>query len=159
MTDTIDTAPAILPPWFTEGIVNRFEAEISSVFILHGDITCLVPNPYADVELRYPYIPLTKLFERVFDEREMVIFYNIATGMRFLKPEMEAEFKKVAEIAGDDDPSAKDPVAAAKAGLAAKRQLPREPELCLPLIEKALKKLDRVAVIIESAHFLAPESN
>lgn len=159
MTDTTETAPAILPPWFTEGIVNRFEAEISSVFILHGDITCLVPNPYADVELRYPYIPLTKLFERVFDEREMVIFYNIATGMRFLKPEMEAEFKKVAEIAGDDDPSAKDPVAAAKAGLAAKRQLPREPELCLPLIEKALRKMDRVAVIIESAHFLAPESN
>ncbi len=158
MIDKIELSPPVLPPWFSDGIVSKFKAGISSVFLLHGDITCLVPNPYANVELKYPYIPLTEFLARVFDEREMVIFYNIATGMRFLKPEMETEFKKVAEIAGDDDPSAKDPVAAAKAGLAAKRQLPREPELCLPLIEKALKKMDSVAVIIESVHFLAPES-
>ena len=160
MSDTTKDAPAILPDWFTEGVVSRFQAGIASVFILHGDITCLTPNPYADVEPQWPYIPLQELLARVFDERDMVIFYNIATGMRFLKPEMEKQFRKVAELGGEEDAAAPtDPVAAAKASLAAKRQLPREPELVLPLIEKALTKMDSVAVVIESAHFIAPESS
>src|SRR3989344_2576565 len=94
-----------------------------------------------------------------FWKREMVIFYNIATGARFLTPEMEQTFRKVAELEKDDDASSKDPVAAAKAGLAAKRQIPREPELCLPLIEKVLNKMERAAVVIESAHFITPESS
>lgn len=152
------TLPPI-PPWFTEGVVNKFskgQSSISSVFLLHGDIGCIVPNPNADTEPQYPYIPLHMLFEKIFDEREMVIFYNIATGLRFLAPDMEKEFKKVAELASEED-EPKDPVAAAKAGLAAKRQLPREPEACLPLIEKALRKLDSVAVIIEGVHHIAPE--
>ena len=158
MTTENEEKSVILPRWFTEGVASRFQAGISSVFILHGDITCLAPNPYADVEPQWSYVPLQELLARVFDEREMVIFYNIATGMRFLQPGMEKEFRKVAELAGDEDADPKDPIVAAKAGLAAKRQLPREPELCLPLIEKVLKKMDSVAVIIESAHFIAPES-
>ena len=155
-TKLVEEQPA-LPVWFSEGVVSRFQAGISSVFLLHGDTTCLVPNPNGDDEPRYPYIPLQELFARVFDERDLVIFYNIATGMRFLKPDMEKEFRKAAELPVEED-SSKDPIAAAKASLATKRELPREPELCLPLIEKALKKLDSVAVIIESAHFIAPES-
>ncbi len=156
MATTKNSLP-ILPEWFTEGVVSSFRAGISSVFILHGDVTCLVPNPNGEVEPKYPYIPLQELFARVFDEREMVIFYNIATGMRFLRPEMEKEFRKSADL-GSGEEAPKDPVAAAKADLAAKRQLPREPELCLPLIEKVLQKMDSVALIIDSAHFIAPES-
>ena len=158
MTDNTETKSAPLPKWFEEGVVSRFKGEISSVFILHGDISCLLPNPNVDSEPQFPYIPLHALFERVFAKRDMVIFYNIATGMRFLTSEMESEFKKVAELVSDEDPASKDPVVAARAGLAAKKQLPREPELWLPLIEKALKKMDRVALIIESAHFIFPES-
>ncbi|OGN06507.1 MAG: hypothetical protein A3B86_03610 [Candidatus Yanofskybacteria bacterium RIFCSPHIGHO2_02_FULL_38_22b] len=150
----------VIPEWFTEGIASRFKAGISSVFILHGDITCLVPNPYADSEIQWPYVPLNEFLSRVFDEREMVIFYNIASGPRFLKPEMENTFRKIAELEKEDGSAdGSDPVAAAKAGLAAKRPTPREPELCLPLIEKVLKKMENVAVIVESAHFVASESN
>lgn len=149
----------ILPVWFTDEVVSRFKAGIASVFLLHGDITCLVPNPNVDTEPKYPYIPLNELLARVFDERDMVIFFNIAGGMRFLTPEMEKEFKSVAEIGGEEDTSAKDPVAAAKAKLAAKRQLPREPEICLPLIEKVLSKVDSVAVIVEGVHNIAPEQS
>lgn len=159
MTETTSEKIPILPEWFTEGVASRFKAKISSVFILHGDITCLVPNPSADTETQWQYIPLNELFSRIFDEREMVVFYNIASGLRFLTPEMEKTFRKVAELEKDDDASAKDPVAAAKAGLAAKRPTPREPELCLPLIEKVLNKMESVAVIIESAHFITPESS
>ena len=149
----------IIPKWFLNGIVSRFKAGISSVFILHGDITCLVPNPYADTETQWPYIPLNEFLSRVFDERGMVIFYNIASGPRFLVPEMEKTFRKMTELEKEDDASAEDPVAAAKAELAAKRPTPREPELCLPLIEKLLKKMGNVALIVESAHFVVPESS
>ena len=149
----------IIPEWFLSGIVSRFKAGISSVFILHGDITCLVPNPYADTETQWPYIPLNEFLSRVFDERGMVIFYNIASGPRFLVPEMEKTFRKMTELEKEDDASAEDPVAAAKAELAAKRPTPREPELCLPLIEKLLKKMGNVALIVESAHFVVPESS
>ncbi|OHB20827.1 MAG: hypothetical protein A2939_04795 [Parcubacteria group bacterium RIFCSPLOWO2_01_FULL_48_18] len=148
----------VLPSWLTEGIVSRKEAGISSVFILHGDITCLVPNPYGDAEKEFPYLPLHELFARTWDERAMVIFYNIASGLRFLTPEMEKVFRKVTEPEKDSDADSKDPVAAAKAGLAAKRALPREPELCLPLIEKVLKNMKDVAIVVESAHFIVPES-
>lgn len=159
MIETVSEKKPTLPEWFTQGFVSRYRAKISSVFIIHGDITCLVPNPCVDVQTQWPYIPLNEFLSRVFDEREMVIFYNIASGPRFLTPEMEKTFRKVAELEKDDDAGAKDPVAAAKAGLATKRPTPREPELCLPLIEKVLKKMENVAVIIESAHFVTPESS
>ncbi len=149
----------MIPEWFMNGVAGRFKAGISSVIMLHGDITCLVPNPYAESEVEWPYIPLNEFLSRAFDERDMVIFYNIASGPRFLTPEMEKTFRKVAELEKEDDSGAKDPVAAAKAGLAAKRPTPKEPELCLPLIEKVLKKMENVAVVIESAHFIAPESS
>jgi len=158
MTNPAPAKSKKVPEWFSDGVISRFKAGISSVFILHGDITCLVPNPYADTEIEWQYIPFEEFLARVFGKREMVIFYNIATGARFLTPEMEQTFRKVAELEKDDDASSKDPVAAAKAGLAAKRQIPREPELCLPLIEKVLNKMESAAVVIESAHFIVPES-
>ena len=40
--------------------------------------------------------PLNEFLSRVFDEREMVIFYNIASGPRFLNKDMEKAFRKVA---------------------------------------------------------------
>lgn len=152
-----------VPPWFTAGVLDKFNrgvSSISSVFLLHGDINCLVPNPEVEDEPRYPYIPLHEFFKRLLSAQEMVIFYDIATGLRFLTPDMEREFRKVAGLQSEEDAAkaAKDAVAAAKAGLAAKRQLPREPELCLPLIEKVLKDMERVAVVIESAHLIVPES-
>jgi SpoVK/Ycf46/Vps4 family AAA+-type ATPase len=165
------TAPPKVPPWFTEGVTAKFAngvSSISSVFLLHGDVTCLVPNPLAGSETNYPYIPFHALLERVLSKWNMVIFYNIASGIRFApydadpeeraqkKKEMEKVFREAAEIVVEEAP--KDAVAAAKAGLAAKRQLPREPELALPLIEKVLRKMDRVAVVIESAHSIVPES-
>ncbi|MBI5732539.1 AAA family ATPase, partial [Candidatus Jorgensenbacteria bacterium] len=152
----------VLPPWWTDEVVTRFKAKISSVFILHGDITCLVPNPLVDEEPRSPYIPLQEMMNRIFlkGERKMVILYNIASGPRFLIPEMEKEFRAITEMdKGDEGGKDGDPVASAKAGLRARRSIPREPELALPLIEKVLNKMDSVALIIESAHSIFPEAS
>lgn len=141
--------------WFDE-LVTVFTAGISHVFLVHGDINGLVTNPKdkEDDPDEPPFIPLKKFWEKAFDQRKMVIFYNIASGIRFLDKKMEAVFKK---IAGLDEPAAgKDPIAAAKAELAAKRGIPREPELALPLIEKVLKESESAALVINSVHFIAP---
>lgn len=140
--------------WFQEDLVTPFQAGISHVFLVHGDINGLVSNPDLEDEPDQPYITLNKFWEKTFDSRDIVIFYNIASGIRFLNKAMESSFKKIAGIESDD--FAKDAVSAARAGLAAKRGIPKEPELALPLIEKALKKSTGVAVIINSIHFIAP---
>jgi SpoVK/Ycf46/Vps4 family AAA+-type ATPase len=144
--------------WFERDLVAPFSAGLASVFILHGDVNALVRNPDEDDEPDAPYVPMKRFFEKVFGKRELVITYNIANGAWMLTKEMEKTFRRVVGI---DDPKADpaaDPVAAAKAGLAAKRGLPREPEACLPLIELALRKMESVAVIIQSAHFIAPNA-
>lgn len=148
--------PARLEPpgWFRDLIATPFKAGLGSEFIVYGDINCLVPND--DTET--PYISLRQFWEKIFGGREMVIFYNIASGAEFLTSDMEREFKKIVGTGGEDGGSG-DPIAAARAGLAAKKGIPREPEACLALIEKALKNKDGVAVIVNSAHFIAPSAN
>lgn len=142
-----------LPKWFIDDLVIPFRAGIASEFVVHGDVTCLLPNPDAEDEPDTPYVTLRQFLEKVWDERQMVIFYNIASGLQFLTPEMEKEFKRAAGLEEKTDGT--DPIAAAKAGLQAKRGLPREPEACLPLIEKVLKSKEGVAVAIQSVHFIA----
>ncbi|MEK7654283.1 MAG: ATP-binding protein [Patescibacteria group bacterium] len=146
-----------LPEWFIEGVSTPYRSGIANSFIVHGDINGLFPNPDSDVAGSDSYITLTKFWEAVFGGRELVVFYNIADGLRFLDSSMEALFKEAAGIKEDD--SGANPIAAAKAGLKAKRGLPREPEVCLPLLEKALVNQPEMAVVIEAAHLVAPAMN
>src|SRR3989344_5107233 len=146
-----------LPQWFTDDLVTPLKAGIAHEFILHGDINGLVANPDISEESDEPYISVKKFLEKIFDKREMVIFYNIASGVSFSDSVMEKEFKKINGLDGSDISG--DPVAVAKAGLTAKRGIPREPELCLPLIEKVLKTKSDTAVVIQSVHFIAPAGN
>lgn len=144
------------PLWFDKELYEPYNAGIASVFIVHGDINCLVPNQHVEEEPDKPYVTLRRFFEITFSQRELVIFYDIAAGAIFLTPEMEKKFKQVIGLEENKAGKGADPIAAAAAGLAAKRGLPREPEACLPLIEKALRTMPGVAVVIKSAHFIAP---
>ncbi|MBI3269012.1 MAG: ATP-binding protein [Planctomycetes bacterium] len=159
-----DTAPA-LPAWFTRDLCGPFEAGIASVFLLHGDIAGLVPNPDAASERDRPYLSLRAFLEKVFDGGELVGFYDVASGLRCLTPAMERRLLELAAPAGAagragaggaGPGAARDPIAAAKNDLAARRGLPREPEACLPLVENALRTLRRAALVLESAHHVAP---
>lgn len=142
------------PDWFNN-LLMEYRAGIGHVFLIHGNITDLVPNPDADDEPDKKYISLKEFFKKIFDEREMVIFYNIASGISFLTPQMEAQFQKLLV-----EPDEKlNPVDAAKAALAKKRGIPREPDTCLPLIEKVLTSQKRVAVIISYVHQIVPAVN
>jgi SpoVK/Ycf46/Vps4 family AAA+-type ATPase len=153
MTTTPDPDP--MPAWFEEQVAEPFKAGIASVFIVHGDVNCLIGNPDKEDEPDEAYIPIRKFLEKVFAERQLVIFYNIANGAWFLSKKMETLFR---EVAGLEEANADggDAVALNKAKLAAKRGLPREPEACFPLLERALRFAEGVAVIIKSAHFIAP---
>lgn len=147
-----------IPDWFANDLVIPFGAGIGNVFIVYGDLNCLIPN-INNGGSEKSYISLRQFFEKVFRKREIVIFYSISSGPRFQTPEMEKKFKKIAGIEVDEDVAAKDAVTAAKLGLSQKRGIPREPESCFPLIEKVLRSAEGVAVIINSVHFIAPASS
>lgn len=153
--DPQDTQAPPLPAWFTKALFEPFEAGVANVFLVHGDVHGLQPNPDCDVEPDRPYLPMRAFFEKVFDGGRMVMFYDVASGLRFLRPSMEQEFLRLSGAGKATAPGA-DPIAAAKADLAARRGLPRDPEACLPLIENVLRSVDRAALIVESAHAVAP---
>ncbi len=154
-----ENALPLVPIWLSEQIICPFQSGIASVFLLHGDIGGLVANPdREDDPDEDKYITLPEFFQRIFSEREMVIFYDIANGLRFLTPEMKNIFRQ--KVGLDSAPTGSaDAIAAAKAQLKAKQALPRDVESCLPLIDKVLKTMNNVAVIIQSAHFIAPTSS
>lgn len=142
------------PDWFNS-LSTQYRAGISHVFLIHGNVTDLVPNPDANEEPERKYISLKEFFKKIFDERKMVIFYHIASGITFLTTQMEAQFQKLAGL--DEKPT--NPIEAAKAELAKKRGISRDPETCLPLIEKALTNLKEVAVVISYVHQITPAVN
>jgi len=149
-------AAAKPPQWYLNDLVKPFRAGVARVFILHGDINGLVANPEAE-DGDEAYVSLRKFLDISFSGAKLVMTYNISSGLWFLEPEMERIFRKAAELESDD-PSSKDPIAAAKADLQAKRSIPRDPENCLPLIEKALRNVKGAVAVIQSAHFIAPSA-
>ena len=144
----------VLPGWYTKEFVEPLNAGIASVFIVHGDINCLVRDPDTSNEPgKQVHIPMRSFLVKMFEERKLVIFYDISNGPWFLSRKMEDLFR---DIAGLKPPKGGDALADAKAALAAKRELPRDPETCLPLIDRVLRQLPGTAVIIKSAHTIAP---
>ncbi len=142
-----------LPDWYQD-LAVQFKANIAHEFILHGNISDFVPNPDAADEPNRPYLSFRQFFEKMFEERNLVMFYNISSGLKFLDSMMEDRFRKIAGI--DSDDAAKSPLA--KAGVLQKKSIPREPEVCLPLIEKALRSSEKVAIILNFVHHIAPNS-
>lgn len=152
--DPAQTLEYKMPEWLQKDFLTPLQSGMAHTFIFHGDTDGLVLNPNCADDPENAYISFREFLRGVFDERPIVIFYDVSSGMRFLTAEMEKEFKKICGLETDD--SSADPIAAAKAGLAAKRGLPQDPNSCLPLIEKALKQTENMAVVIKSAHFIAP---
>ncbi len=149
----------ILPKWFKDDFIGPFSARVSSVFVIYGDINGLSPNPDVLDETEYPYLELPNFLSKIGDSAEICVFYDIANGARFLNPKMKDKFMELAEIKADSGAIPSNPIEVAKAKLGTKRSIPREPELCLPLIEKVLKKQEKTVIIISSANFIFPMAN
>jgi len=116
-----------MPEWLEKDFLLPLQSGNAHVFIFHGDTDGLVLNTNCEDESPdNAYVPFREFLRSAFSERPMVIFYDVSYGMRFLTQDMETEFKKLCGLEQDGAASA-DPIAAAKAGLAAKRGLPQDP--------------------------------
>ena len=89
MTETPSPNRPPLRGWALE-FARRWNAGVSSVFVLHGNIHDVFPVPeggntgYAQLK--------TFLARRLFADRDWMLFYDIGDGLSFGSPEMQKEF-------------------------------------------------------------------
>ena len=77
-------------------LARRWNAGVQSLFVVHGDIFDLFPIPDGN---GYSYAPLkTFLARRLFPDRGMLLFFDIADGLTFGTPEMQRRFFEWLEI-------------------------------------------------------------
>lgn len=131
-----------LPSW-SESFVRKYRAGIAHCFILHFNIYDYVPGGTG-------YSALIEYLGKLFDQKDMIILYNISAGIQFLKG-TEEEFKKIAGIKDQ----AQNPLAVI-AGIAA-QGLPRTAPAALPLLEKVLLEgKTKAALVIDYAERVFP---
>ena len=86
MTDLVQ-----IPTWLKEKVIDRFNSGVSHIFILHFNV-----SDYFAVQDRF--IPLQEMLNELCSQREIVCTYQYPSGLNFLKPEMEARFRRSAGL-------------------------------------------------------------
>jgi SpoVK/Ycf46/Vps4 family AAA+-type ATPase len=88
-----------LRSWALE-LARRWNAGVQSLFVVHGNIFDLFPVPSADAGGGAPtYVPVKSyLARRLFPDRGMLLFYDIADGLSFGSPEMQRRFFEWLEV-------------------------------------------------------------
>lgn len=128
------------PSWF-ETLRARFEAGITSVFVLHG-------NVHDDVPWDGDFVPLREfLARRLRQSRDTVLFYDVARGLQFAERSMEAPFR-----------AAVDAARRLQHGAPLPDDLPRDPYRLFPWLETFLRdRSQRGALVLEYAETLCPQ--
>lgn len=80
------------PAWI-KSLARIWNAGTHGVFILHGNIFDLFPQADPDGNVKYANLK-TILAQRVFPNRRMLFFFDIADGLTVATPEMQTEFFK-----------------------------------------------------------------
>lgn len=122
-----------VPAWLQKGVLDRYQAGASHVFLLHGNVRDL--QGFGDDD-----VPLADGLRRLAARRPVLVSYDVSAGLAFPDADRQKAFRKAL-------------------GLKA-RPLPADSTRALTLID-ALLTTDRspagsVAVILEYAHTLAP---
>lgn len=158
-----DAIEAKMPAWVSE-MTLKFKAGSAHLFMLWGNINDLQKN------LRGDYLSLYQYLFEIFEQRDMVMFYSLSSGLQFASGEMENSFRNrylsvpVGSACGGS--------ATAKAATGLKmNQTANAPitQLIGETPDKALKFLERVlvdksenhprsALIIDFAHNVAPNN-
>ncbi len=95
MNDTPSLARPALRGWALD-FARRWNAGVSSVFVLHGNIHDVFAVPEG---AKPGYAPLkTFLTRRLFAERDWMLFYDIGDGLSFGSAEMQREFFEWLEV-------------------------------------------------------------
>jgi AAA+ superfamily predicted ATPase len=122
-----------VPDWLATGVLDRYHAGASHLFLLHGNIR--------DVQPFGPgYVPLAEGLRRLAARREVQVSYDVSSGLTFPDAEREKAFRKALGL---------------KTGA-----IPSDPARALILLD-ALLTTERsppgaVAIVIDYAHTLAP---
>jgi AAA+ superfamily predicted ATPase len=122
-----------IPSWLAAGVLERYHAGASHLFLLHGNIR--------DVQPFGPdYVPLAEGLRRLAARRPVLVSYDVSSGLTFPDAEREKAFRKALAL---------------KTGA-----IPSDPARALILLD-ALLTTERsppgsVAIVIDYAHTLAP---
>jgi transitional endoplasmic reticulum ATPase len=122
-----------IPAWLETGVLARYHAGASHLFLLHGNVRDVQP-------FGRDYVPLAEGLRRLAARRPILVSYDVSSGLTFPDAEREKAFRKALGL---------------KTGA-----IPSDPARVLILLD-ALLTTDRaaqgsVAVVIDYAHALAP---
>jgi SpoVK/Ycf46/Vps4 family AAA+-type ATPase len=129
-----------LPAW-AAALRERYVAGVSSVFVLHGNVHDLVP-------WEGRFLPLREFLAAMLSRtKDTVLFYDVAAGLRFAEPTMEARFRLAVDARRTLDGAARFPA-----------DVPRDPYRLFPYFETFLRDASQHgALIIEYADTVCPD--
>jgi AAA+ superfamily predicted ATPase len=121
-----------VPDWLASGVLERYHAGASHLFLLHGNVRDVHPIGAEDV-------PLADGLRLLAAQRQLVASYDVSSGFTFPDAEREKAFRRA---------------------LALKGPLPADPVRALTILD-ALLSSDRserasIAIVLDYAHALAP---
>jgi SpoVK/Ycf46/Vps4 family AAA+-type ATPase len=121
-----------VPSWLTAGVLERYHAGASHLFLLHGNVRDL--HPFGE-----RWVTLVEGLKLLTRRRELVVTYDVSSGLAFPDAEHEKALRKALGLRG---------------------LLPADPARALVVLD-ALLTTERcpaasVAVVIDYAHSLAP---
>ena len=155
-----------IPPW-AENLAERMEADTSSVFILHHNITDYAP-------LNRGFFPFSTFLTQWLGKRDPVIFYNRSTGLRFPSEDTERRFREASGLKPKPSADERDAyveeqrqraLRALGEATAVEPPLPTHPSKVVPLIGQCLRSghlrngRRRVIVVLEYAESIAPATD
>jgi AAA+ superfamily predicted ATPase len=125
--------PLRVPAWLTKGVLERYHAGASHLFLLHGNVRDL--QPFGE-----EFVPLVEGLGRLAARRDIVVGYDVSGGLSFPDARHEAAFRKALGIKA--------------------KYLPADPGKALIVLDTLLTS-DRVppgsvAVVLDYAHAIAP---
>lgn len=131
-----------------------------SEIIVHGNVSDLIPY-------RGQYLSFGEFASAYFEDFDLIIFYDLSSGITFANPEMEAYYlDKFLGLNPELDGEARTKQLSAVRELLGGDLFPRAPEKAIPLLESILKgdaplgwKLAwKVLLVVEYSEMLTPES-
>ena len=143
-------------PHWVEKLLDLYRDAIAHAFILHFNIGDYVA----------PQLGLRSYLGKVFAKRDVIVFYDLARGLSFVRPSDEKRFREVVGLAEEIGQSS---VVSALQKSRGGGTLPKAPAQVFPLLERLLKtppneedlggKYGGAVVVIEYGEMLAPAAD
>lgn len=153
-----------VPNWLND-LMLKFKADIAHLFILWGNIYDVQKN------MRGEYMTLYQYLAEIFEQRDLIMFYSLSSGLQFASEDMEKLFRSRYLGAGTTSAGNNANLTAAqKAALGLQQNqasnaplsqiLGEKPEQVLRFMERAVSDTSdghlSIALIVDFAHNIAP---